>query len=87
VIAFFYAILIVRQIVFFILGSEYYVDMRDMDKALTEAGVEHELIDPLAERNMEMQHCFVASERANDVARDAFDRMIAFIKGQKTDNR
>jgi aconitase A len=82
VIAFFYAILIVRQIVFFILGSEYYVDMRDMDKALTEAGVEHELIDPLAERNMEMQHCFVASERENEVAKDAFDRMMVFIKHQ-----
>ena len=66
-----------------LLGSEYYVDMRDMDEALTEAGVVHELIDPLAERNMEMQHCFVASERVNDVARDAFDRMIAFIKSQK----
>ncbi|MBR0434846.1 MAG: hypothetical protein IJK13_02430, partial [Lachnospiraceae bacterium] len=66
-----------------LLGSEYYVDMRDMDKALTEAGVVHELIDPLAERNMEMQHCFVASERVNDVARDAFERMIAFIKSQK----
>lgn len=65
-----------------LLGSEYYVDMRDMDEALTEAGVVHELIDPLAERNMEMQHCFVASERANDVARDAFDRMITFIKSQ-----
>lgn len=66
-----------------LLGSEYYVDMRDMDEALTEAGVVHELIDPLAERNMEMQHCFVASERVSDVARDAFDRMITFIKSQK----
>ncbi len=66
-----------------LLGSEYYVDMRDMDEALTEAGVVHELIDPLAERNMEMQHCFVASERVNDVSRDAFERMIAFIKSQK----
>ena len=66
-----------------LLGSEYYVDMRDMDEALTAAGVVHELIDPLAERNLEMQHCFVASERVNDVARDAFDRMITFIKSQK----
>ena len=63
-----------------LLGSEYYVDMRDMDGALTEAGVVHELIDPLAERNMEMQHCFVASERVNDVSKDAFDRMMAFVK-------
>ena len=66
-----------------LLGSEYYVDMRDMDEALTAAGVVHELIDPLAERNMEMQHCFVASERVNDISRDAFDRMITFIKSQK----
>ncbi len=65
-----------------LLGSEYYVDMRDMDEALTEAGVVHELIDPLAERNMKMQHCFVALERANDVARNAFDRMIAFLKSK-----
>lgn len=63
-----------------LLGSEYYVDMRDMDAALTKAGVLHELIDPLAERNMVKQHCFVASERADDVAKDAFDRMIAFVK-------
>lgn len=63
-----------------LLGSEYYVDMRDMDAALTKAGVGHELIDPLAERNIVKQHCFVASERADDVAKDAFDRMIAFVK-------
>lgn len=63
-----------------LLGSEYYVDMRDMDAALTKAGVVHELIDPHAERNMEMQHCFVASERVDDVAKDAFDRMITFVK-------
>lgn len=65
-----------------LLGSEYYLDMRDMDEALTKAGVVHELIDPLAERNMEMQHCFVASERVDDVARDAFERMISFVKSQ-----
>ena len=65
-----------------LLGSEYYVDMRDMDEALTETGVVHELIDPFAERNLEMQHCFVASERVNDVASDAFDRMITFVKSR-----
>lgn len=65
-----------------LLGSEYYLDMRDMDEALTRAGVVHELIDPLAERNMEMQHCFVASERVDDVARDAFERVISFVKSQ-----
>lgn len=66
----------------FLLGSEYYVDMRAMDSALTSAGVEHALVDPLAERNLPMQHCFIASERVNEVAKDAFDRMIAFLKSQ-----
>ena len=65
-----------------LLGSEYYVDMRDMDEALGKVGVVHELIDPLAERNMEMQHCFVSLERVDNVAKDAFDRMIRFIKSK-----
>lgn len=65
-----------------LLGSEYYVDMRDMDTALTEAGVKHTLIDPLAERGLQMAHCFVASEREDDVAKDAFERMIGFLKDQ-----
>lgn len=65
-----------------LLGSEYYVDMRDMDEALRKVGVVHELIDPLAERNMEMQHCFVGLERVDDVAKDAFDRMIGFLKSK-----
>ena len=65
-----------------LLGSEYYVDMRDMDIALTEAGVTHTLIDPLEERGLQMPHCFVASERVDDVARDAFERMIKFVKNQ-----
>ncbi|MGX8686836.1 MAG: alpha/beta hydrolase [bacterium] len=63
----------------FLLGSEYYVDMRAMDAALTGAGVEHALVDPLAERNLQMQHCFVASEREDSVAKDAFDRMTDFL--------
>ncbi len=66
----------------FLLGSEYYIDMRDMDAALTDANVNHALVDPLAERNLQMQHCFVASERVDEVAKDAFDRMIAFLKTQ-----
>ena len=66
----------------FLLGSEYYADMREMDAALTDANVNHALADPLAERSLQMQHCFVASERENDVAKDAFDRMMVFIKQQ-----
>ena len=65
-----------------LLGSEYYIDMRSMHDALIEANVPHELIDPLAERNLRMPHCFVASERADAVAKDAFDRMMGFIAEQ-----
>ena len=63
-----------------LLGSEYYVDMREMDNKLKEMNVEHQLIDPLAERGKVMQHCFVANERADEISKDAYDRMIKFIK-------
>ena len=56
--------------------------MRDMDSALTQVGVTHVQIDPLAERGLQMQHCFVASERVDAVARDAFERMIVFLVKQ-----
>ena len=69
-----------------LLGSEYYTDMRHFDKALSDAGVDHELVDPLMERNMVMQHCFVGLERVDDVAKDAFDRMIRFIKSKVENN-
>ena len=63
-----------------LLGSEYYVDMRELDKKLNDVKVEHELIDPLAERGKQMQHCFVANERNDEISKDAFDRVINFIK-------
>lgn len=63
-----------------LLGSEYYVDMRELHDALEETGVKHILIDPLAEHNMQMPHCFVAAERTDEIAKDAFNRMISFIK-------
>lgn len=69
-----------------LLGSEYYTDMRHLDKALSDAGVDHELVDPLMERNMVMPHCFVGLERVDDVAKDAFDRMIRFIKSKVENN-
>ena len=65
-----------------LLGSEYYVDMRDMSSKLKEMNVEHELIDPLAERGIEKQHCFVANERVDEISKDAYDRMIKFVKEQ-----
>lgn len=63
-----------------LLGSEYHVDMRELHEALDKAGVENVLIDPLLERGIEMPHCFVSNERNDDIAHDAFTRMIAFIK-------
>lgn len=65
-----------------LLGSEYHNDMRHMDAALAGAGVADELVDPLAERGLEMPHCFVASERVDEVARDAFERTLAFLEEQ-----
>ena len=47
-----------------------------MDAALKDASVRHELIDPLAERGIEKQHRVVASERVDEVAKDAFDRRL-----------
>ena len=66
----------------FLLGGEYYMDMRAMNSALTEMNVARELVDPLAERGVEMQHCFVAAERTDEVSRDAFERMIDFVNKQ-----
>ena len=34
----------------------------------------------IAERGLQKQHCFVANERNDEVSKDAFDRMIKFIK-------
>ena len=66
-----------------LLGSEYHNDMRAMDAVLTEASVVHKLVDPLAERGLEMPHYFVASERVDEVARDAFERTLAFLEEQR----
>ncbi len=63
-----------------LLGSEYYVDMRDMSDKLKEVNVEHEHIDPLKEFNVEKPHCFVANERVDEISKKAYDRMIKFIK-------
>lgn len=63
-----------------LLGSEYYVDMRDMSDKLKEVNVEHELIDPLEEFGAEKPHCFVANERVDEISKDAYDRMIKFVK-------
>lgn len=62
-----------------LLGSEYRHDMNVMHKELNKLGCEHILIDPYAERGEKKQHCFVAAERDDPVAKDAFDRMMEFL--------
>ena len=53
--------------------------MVSMSGKLTEAGVEHILIDPFTEHGEIKPHCFVANERNDPIAKEAFDRMMAFI--------
>lgn len=62
-----------------LLGSEYRYDMEVMHTELEKLGSEHIHIDPYKEQGLIKPHCFVASERIDPVAKDAFDRMIAFL--------
>ena len=66
----------------FLLGSEYRNDLLAMAEKLKEVEVEHILVDPLAEHGEEKPHCFVANERVDEIAKDAFDRMMAFINNK-----
>lgn len=61
------------------LGSEYRYDMNEMHDKLDELGVKNVLIDPYAERGETQPHCFVANERNDATAKDAFDRLIKFL--------
>ena len=63
----------------FMLGSEYRHDMNVMHEQLDAVTAENVLIDPLAEKGEEKQHCFVAAERVDSTAKEAFDRVIDFI--------
>ena len=66
----------------FLLGSEYRNDLIAMAEKLKEVEVEHILVDPLAEHGEEKPHCFVANERVDEIAKEAFDRMMAFINNK-----
>lgn len=68
----------------FLLGSEYRNDMIAMDEKLKEAGVEHIMVDPFAEHEEVKPHCFVANERIDPVAAEAFYRLTEFLK-EKTE--
>ena len=64
------------------LAGEYRHDMLELSKALDDKGAEHLLIDPYAETKKKQPHCFVSLERTNEISKDAFDRMINFIKNK-----
>ena len=64
----------------FLLGSEYRKDMIAMSEKLKEAGVAHVLVDPLAEYGEARPHCFVANERIDPIAAEAFGRLTAFLE-------
>ena len=66
----------------FLLGSEYRNDLIAMAEKLKEVEVEYILVDPLAEHGEEKPHCFVANERIDEIAKEAFDRMMAFINNK-----
>lgn len=67
-----------------LLGSEYRHDMNLMHEGLEELGVEHLRIDPYAEHGTQKPHCFMASERSDPIAKEAFERTVAFL-AQKTE--
>lgn len=58
----------------FLLGSEYYSDMVTMSNKLKELGCDYKFVGDKTQ-----EHCFVSGERTNPVAKDAFDKMIAFL--------
>ena len=61
--------------------NEYITKYRiEMAKKLKEADVQHVLIDPLAEHGEVKPHCFVANERVDPVAEEAFQRLAEFLK-------
>ena len=64
----------------FLLGSEYRNDMIAMAEKLNEVDAEHILVDPLAEHGEVKPHCFVANERIDPVAEEAFNRLKEFLK-------
>ena len=63
-----------------LLGSEYREDMNAMAKKLKTVGAEATLVDPYAQNGVKQPHCFVAQERENPVAAEAFKKLTAFLK-------
>ena len=61
------------------LGSEYRHDMNVMHEQLDAVTAENVLIDPLAEKGEEKQHCFVAAERVDSTAKEAVLLFFTFF--------
>lgn len=68
----------------FLLGSEYRNDMINMHEQLEKVGVENILVDPYIEHGEVKSHCFVAAEREDPIAKEAFDRLMTFLE-EKTE--
>lgn len=66
----------------FLLGSEYRKDMLALHDALDKVDVENELVDPLVEHGIEKPHGFVANLRGDEIAGEAFQRLIDFINNK-----
>lgn len=64
----------------FLLGSEYRNDMIAMAEKLKEVDSEYILVDPFAEHGESKPHCFIANERNDLIAAEAFSRLTAFLK-------
>lgn len=70
----------------FLLGSEYRHDMNVLHDKLQECGCEDIIIDPYTEYGEVKPHCFVASERTDPIAKEAFDRLVTFLN-EKTETK
>ena len=66
----------------FLLGSEYRHDMNLMHEHLDELNVINELVDPYAENGEIKPHCFIANERVDPIAKNAFDSLISFLNSK-----
>lgn len=66
----------------FLLGSEYRHDMNVMHEKLVEQNCKNILVDPYKEHGIEKQHCFIAAERVDPIAKQAFDKLLVFLKEQ-----
>ena len=61
-------------------STEYRNDMNSMAEKLETVGAHYVLVDPFAENGIAQPHCFVAAERVDPVAEEAFKKLTGFLK-------